>query len=222
MTELPPSADYLPPPPMSQPDLIPEDLVLPGSTPLLTGGAGALVGAGLVVLAGGGSFDLELILVGVLIAGSGYLIGLGAVTADRGLTHWPRYWRWALGMCLGGALPVVNVIELIQSNAKAPEVLVLVSTATLSSMVCCGLLGFTYGLQATLLRGLVFRFMVVGFWVSCLLSVVVWLPIEGLMNSMRAFDEPPLFVFVFWVLGPFIGLAFAVGLGSSARDREAF
>jgi len=122
-------------------------------------------------------------------------------------------------MAVGGAFPVISAAEIIASPPPPLAIALTLAVAVTASSMSFAALGLLFGLQATLFRGLVFRFTFVGFWVACLCSVLTWLGAVGVMLLNRDVGMPCIFT-VFWGLGPLVGLVFALGLNHARRERE--
>lgn len=210
----------LPPPPLSAPNVIPQDLLLPSFTPLATFGMGTAAGALVLVVGSGFSqfrWNPEAAVIGLMVATLGYLVGLSVLATDRARPHWARPWRWAAGMAVGGAFPVINAVKIIASPPPPLAIALTVAVAVTASSVSFASLGLLFGLQATLFRGLVFRFTFVGFWAASLCSVLMGLSVQALSRM----DVGVAYIFtVFWALGPLVGLVLALGLNHARRERE--
>jgi hypothetical protein len=122
-------------------------------------------------------------------------------------------------MAVGGAFPVINAVQIIASPPSPLAIALTVAIAVTTSSVSFAALGLLFGLQATLFRGLVFRFTFVGFWVACLCSALTCLGAAGVARLSRDVGIPYIFM-VLWALGPLVGLIFALGLNHARRERE--
>jgi hypothetical protein len=155
----------------------------------------------------------------------GLLFGLGVTLIDRWRPQWPRCARWALGMLMGGLVPIYT----IWSGGTPPSAPAHAALEVCGTMLAGLVLGILLGLGARSERGRYWRLPLLGL-AADVVALALLIGIQWLYNRMHMQGRPLLaaggLVMGHWPnsivcpLFPLIGLALANRLAAAQRLAE--